>query len=128
MRIRHILTILVVALLLAVGHGQTGLAGQKKQQSKQEDLGVTQTLRIMGKGADHIVVGEKPLYVLPKISKITDINGRSIRLGRLRTPCLAEVNYTRWMRGVDKDKLPVVLELRVTKLYRGASAVEPREH
>ena len=84
MRIRHIFTILVVALLFAVGQGQTGLAVQK-QKPKQEDLGVTQTLRIMGKGSDHIVVGEKPLYVLPKISKITDRNGSTIRLGRLRT-------------------------------------------
>ena len=124
MRVRHILTIFVVALLFAVGQGQTGLAGQK-QQPKQEDLGVTQTLRIMGKGADHIVVGEKPLYVLPEISKITDMNGSTIRLARLLTPCLAEVNYARWMRGV--KKLPVVLHLKVKKVYRGASAVESQE-
>ena len=124
MRVRHTLTIFVVALLLAIGQGQIGLAGQKKQP-KQEDLGVTQTLRIMGKGADHIVVGEKPLYVLPEISKITDLNGSVISLARLRTPCLAEVNYIRWMRGV--KKLPVVLQLRVTKVYRGASVVESRE-
>ena len=124
MRVRHVLTILVVALLLAVGQGQTGLAGQK-QESKKEDLGVTQNLRIMGKGADHIVVGEKPLYVLPGISKITDISGSTIRLARLRTPCLAEVNYARWIKGV--KKLPVVLHLKVKKVYRGASAVESRE-
>lgn len=124
MRVRHILTIFVVVLLVAVGQGQTGLAGQK-QQPTQEDLGVTQTLRIMGKGVDHIVVGEQPLYVVPKLSKITDINGSTIRLASLRTPCLAEVNYTRWMRGV--KKLPVVLHLKVTKVYRGASAVESRE-
>lgn len=124
MRIRHILTIFVIILLLTAGQVQTGLTGQK-QQPKQEDLGVTQTLRIMGKGADHIVVGEEPLYVLPKISTITDLNGSTIRLARLRTPCLAEVNYTRWMRGV--KKLPVVLQLRVTKVYRGASAVESQE-
>ena len=124
MRVRHTLTIFVVALLLAIGQGQIGLAGQKKQP-KQEDLGVTQTLRIMGKGADHIVVGEKPLYVLPEISKITDLNGSVISLARLRTPCLAEVNYIRWMRGV--KKLPVVLQLRVTKVYRGASVVESQE-
>ena len=124
MRVRHTLTIFVVALLLAIGQGQIGLAGQKKQP-KQEDLGVTQTLRIMGKGADHIVVGEKPLYVLPEISKITDLNGSVISLARLRTPCLAEVNYIRWMRGV--KKLPVVLQLKVTKVYRGASVVESRE-
>ena len=124
MRIRHIFTILVVALLFAVGQGQTGLAVQK-QKPKQEDLGVTQTLRIMGKGSDHIVVGEKPLYVLPKISKITDRNGSTIRLARLRTPCLAEVNYVHWMRGV--EKLPIVLHLKVKKVYRGASAVESKE-
>ena len=124
MRVRHILTILIVALLFALGQGQTGLAGQKRQP-KQEDFGVTQTLRIMGKGADHIVVGEKPLYVLPKISKITDLNGSTIRLARLRTPCLAEVNYARWIRGV--KKLPVVLHLKVKKVYRGASAEESKE-
>lgn len=124
MRIRHILTIFAVVLLFTAGQVQTGLTGQK-QQAEQEDLGVTQTLRIMGKGADHIVVGEKPLYVLPEISKITDINGSTIKLARLRTPCLAEVNYARWVRGV--KKLPVVLQLRVTKVYRGASAVESQE-
>ena len=124
MRIRHILTIFVIVLLLTAGQVQTGLTGQK-QQPKQDDPGITQTLRIMGKGADHIVVGEKPLYVIPKISTITDINGSTIRLARLRTPCLAEVNYAHWMKGV--KKLPVVLHLKVTKVYRGASAVEPRE-
>ena len=124
MRIRHILTIFVSVLLFTAGQVQTGLTGQK-QQPKQEDLGVTQTLRIMGKGADHIVVGEEPLYVMPKISIITDINGRTIRLARLRTPCLAEVNYARWMKGV--KKLPVVLHLKVTKVYRGASVVESQE-
>ena len=124
MRIRHIVTIFVIVLLLTAGQVQTGLTGQK-QQPQQEDPGITQTLRIMGKGADYIVVGEKPLYVMPKISTITDINGSTIRLGRLRTPCLAEVNYTHWMKGV--KKLPVVLHLKVTKVYRGASAVEPRE-
>ena len=91
MRVRHILTIFVVILLLTAGQVQTGLTGQK-QQPKQEELGVTQTLRIMGKGVDHIVVGEKPLYVMPKISTITDVNGSTISLARLRTPCLAEVN------------------------------------
>jgi len=124
MRVRHILTIFVVILLLTAGQVQTGLTGQK-QQPKQEELGVTQTLRIMGKGVDHIVVGEKPLYVMPKISTITDVNGSTISLARLRTPCLAEVNYVRWMKGV--KKLPVVLHLKVKKMYRGASAVEPRE-
>jgi hypothetical protein len=125
MRVRYIFTILVLALLLVTGSEQIGLSKQK-EGPEQEDLGVTQTLRIMGKGTDHIVVGEQPLYVLPKISKITDLSGSTIRLINLRVPCLAEVSYTRWMRGV--KKLPVVLELKVRKLYRGASAVESREY
>jgi len=124
MRIRHIFLILVLALLLVAASGQIGLTGQKEEPG-QEDLGITQTLRIMGKGTDHIVVGEEPLYVLPKISKITDISGSTIRLASLPVPCLAEVSYARWMRGV--KKLPVVLQLKVKKVYRGASAVESRE-
>jgi len=124
MRVRHIFMILALALLFLAGSGQIGLT-QQKEGPQQEDLGITQTLRIMGKGTDHIVVGEEPLYVLPKISKITDISGSTIRLASLPVPCLAEVSYARWMRGV--KKLPVVLQLKVKKVYRGASAVESRE-
>lgn len=126
MRARYIFIILVLALLMVTGSGRMGQTEQKKGVVDQEDLGITQTLRIMGKGTDHIVVGEEPLYVLPKISKITDLSGSTIRLARLRVPCLAEVSYARWMRGV--KKLPVVLELKVKKVYRGASAVESREY
>lgn len=124
MRVRHIIMILVSALLFSAGSGQIGLS-QQKEGPEQEDLGITQTLRIMGKGTDYIVVGEEPLYVLGKITKITDISGNTIRLASLRVPCLAEVSYARWMRGV--KKLPVVLQLKVKKVYRGASAVESRE-
>jgi hypothetical protein len=79
----------------------------------------------MGKGADHIVIGEQPLYVVPEITKITSRYGTAIELRRLRTPCLAEVTYARWWKGT--DKLPVVLHLKVKKVYRGASAEESSE-
>jgi hypothetical protein len=125
MRVRHIFMILVLALLLVTGSGQIGLTTGQKKAPEHEDFGITQTLRIMGKGPDHIVVGEEPLYVLPEMSKITDISGSTIRLARLRVPCLAEITYATWMRGV--DKLPVILHLKVKKVYRGASAVEPSE-
>jgi hypothetical protein len=74
----------------------------------------------MGKGVDHIVVGEQPLYVVPEITKITSSRGTAIELDRLRTPCLAEVTYSRWFKGA--KKLPVVLHLKVKKVYRGASS------
>jgi hypothetical protein len=79
----------------------------------------------MGKGADHIVIGEQPLYVVPGITKITSSYGTAIELSRLRTPCLAEVTYTRWLQGA--TKLPVVLHLKVKKVYRGASSSESTE-
>jgi hypothetical protein len=116
--------IFVLALLLVTGSGQIGLSGQQVEP-EQEDLGITQTLRIMGKGTDYIVVGEEPIYVVAKISKIIDISGSTITLASLPVPCLADVSYTRWMRGV--KKLPVVLQLKVKKVYRGSSAVESRE-
>jgi hypothetical protein len=117
--------ILVMTLILVTGSGEIGQTEQK-EGADQEGLGITQTLRIMGKGTDHIVVGEKPLYILPRISKITDISGRTVSLASLRVPCLAEVSYARWMRGV--KQLPVVLNLKVKKVYRGSSAVESREY
>jgi hypothetical protein len=79
----------------------------------------------MGKGADHIVIGEQPLYVVPEITKITSRYGTAISLKSLRTPCQAEVTYTRWMQGVDKH--PVVLHLKVKKVYRGASSDNSQE-
>ena len=85
----------------------------------------TETLQIMGKGLDYILIGEQPLYVAPEITKITSRNGTAISLKRLRIPCLAEVTYTRWMKGV--TKLPVVLDLKVKSTKVGASSSESTE-
>jgi hypothetical protein len=65
------------------------------------------------------------LYVVPEITKITSRYGTAIELGRLRTPCLAEVTYARWWKGT--DKLPVVLHLKVKKVYPGANSSESTE-
>ena len=101
-----------------------GLTGQG-QLAKKEPSGVTETMRVMGKGVDYIVVGEQPLYVVPEITKITGVYGTAIDLGRLKTPCLAEVTYVRWVEGAEKQ--PVVLHLRVKKVFRGASSENSRE-
>ena len=119
MLLRKFCAVITLSLLFVVGQAEMALAGQPPT-GKQGPEVVTETLRVMGKGIDHIVIGEQPLYVVPEITKITSSYGTAIELGRLRTPCLAEVTYSRWYRGA--DKLPVVLQVKVKKVYRGASS------
>jgi hypothetical protein len=117
--------VLALSLLLAAaGQVAIGLAGQENP-AKEAKLLSTETLRIMDKGVDCIYVGEEPLYVLPTVTKITNKYGTTISLDRLLTPCLAEVTYARWMKGV--NKLPVVVELKVKKEYHNATASGSRE-
>ena len=124
MLLRKLCAVITLSLLLVVGHAEIVLAGQPPA-GKQGPEVVTETLRVMGKGVDHIVIGEQPLYVVPEITKITSSYGTTIELGRLRTPCLAEVTYSRWFQGA--EKLPVVLRLKVKKVYRGASSENSQE-
>jgi len=124
MLLRKLCAVITLSLLFIVGQAEIVVAGQPPA-GKQGPEVVTETLRVMGKGVDHIVIGEQPLYVVPEITKITSSYGTAINLKSLRTPCLAEVTYTRWMKGV--DKLPVVLYLKVKKVYRGASSSESTE-
>ena len=124
MSTRKICLVLALSLLLAGGRVTIGLADQDNH-ARQAKLVSTETLRIMDKGVDCIYVGEEPLYVFPEISKITNRYGTTITLERLRTPCLAEVTYARWMKGA--NKLPVVVELKVKKVYRNATATGSRE-
>jgi len=124
MLLRKLCAVITLSLLFIVGQAEIVVAGQPPA-GKQGPEVVTETLRVMGKGVDHIVIGEQPLYVVPEITKITSSYGTAISLKSLRTPCLAEVTYTRWMKGV--DKLPVVLYLKVKKVYRGASSSESTE-
>jgi len=124
MLLRKLCAVITLSLLFIVGQAEIVVAGQPPA-GKQGPEVVTETLRVMGKGVDHIVIGEQPLYVVPEITKITNSYGTAISLKSLRTPCLAEVTYTRWMKGV--DKLPVVLYLKVKKVYRGASSSESTE-
>jgi hypothetical protein len=124
MSTRKICIVLALSLLLAAGQVMIGLAGQDNP-AKQAKLVSTETLRIMDKGVDRIYVDEQPLYVLPEITKITNRYGTTISLDRLRTPCLAEVTYARWMKGV--NKLPVVVQLKVKRVYRNATASSSRE-
>lgn len=116
----------VFALTLFLGAGQVILgAAAQPQPEKKSELAVTEILQVMGKGADYIVIGEESLYVEPKVTKITNAYGRAISLERLRTPCLAEVTYSRWMRGV--ERLPVVLHLKVKKTPWAASSEDSQE-
>ena len=124
MLLRKLCAFIFLSLLFIVGQVDIVVAGQPAAGKRGPEV-VTETFRVMGKGADHIVIGEQPLYVVPEITKITSRYGTAIELGRLRTPCLAEVTYARWWKGT--DKLPVVLHLKVKKVYRGASAEESSE-
>jgi hypothetical protein len=124
MLIRKILLIFGLTLVLGAGQAIIGFAGQG-QPPRRAAMVETETLQIMGKGLDYILVGEEPLYVAPEITKITSRSGTVISLKRLRTPCLAEVTYTRWMKGV--AKLPVVLELKIKSTKWGASSSESTE-
>lgn len=119
MLVRKLSVVLALTIVLIVGVVKLGYSGQQ-YLTKNEPPAVTEILRVMGKGVDHIVVGEQPLYVVPEITKITGVYGTAIDLGRLKTPCLAEVTYVRWLEGVEKE--PVVLHLRVKKVFRGASS------
>jgi hypothetical protein len=119
MLVRKLSVVLTLAIVLIAGVVKLGYSGQQ-YLTKNEPPAVTEILRVMGKGVDHIVVGEQPLYVVSEITKIIGVYGTAIDLGRLKTPCLAEVTYVRWLEGVDKQ--PVVLHLRVKKVFRGASS------
>ena len=124
MLLRKLCAVIFLSLLLIVGQAEIVLAGQPPA-GKHNPAVVTETLRVMGKGVDHIVVGEQHLYVVPEITKITSSYGTAIELGRLRTPCLAEVTYSRWFQGA--EKLPVVLHLKVRRVYQGASSDNSQE-
>jgi len=124
MQLRKLCAVITLSLLFIVGHAEIVKAGQPPTGKHGPEV-VTETFRVMGKGADHIVIGEQHLYVVPEITKITSSGGTAIELDRLRTPCLAEVTYARWWKGT--DKLPVVLHLKVKRVYRGASSDESRE-
>ena len=124
MLVRKLCAVITLSLLFVLGQAEIVKAGQPPAGKHGPEV-VTETLRVMGKGVDHIVVGEQPLYVLPEITKITSRYGTDIELRRLRTPCLAEVTYSRWYRGV--ENLPVVLEVKVKKVYRGASSDNAQE-
>ena len=124
MQLRKLCAVITLSLLFVVGQAEIVVAGQPPA-GKQGPEVVTETLRVMGKGVDHIVIGEQPLYVVPEITKITSSRGTAIELGRLRTPCLAEVTYSRWLQGA--TNLPVVLHLKVKKVYRGASSDNSQE-
>ena len=124
MLLRKLCAVITLSLLFTVGHAEIVKAGQPPTGKHGPEV-VTETFRVMGKGVDHIVVGEQPLYVVPEITKITSSYGTAIELRRLRTPCLAEVTYSRWYQGA--EKLPVVLRLKVKKVYRGASSENSQE-
>ena len=118
---RKILLVFGLTLFLGAGQAIIGFAGQG-QPLNRSGMAETETLQIMGKGLNYILIGEERLYVAPEITKITSRSGTAISLKRLRIPCLAEVTYTRWMKGV--AKLPVVLELKVKSTKWGASSSE----
>jgi hypothetical protein len=123
MLLRKLCAVVTLSLLFVLGQAEIVKADHPPAGKHGPEV-VTETLRIMGKASDHIVVGEQHLYVVPEITKITGRYGTEIELRRLRTPCLAEVTYSRWYQGV---KLPVVLHLKVKKVYPGASARESSE-
>lgn len=121
---RKIFIFFGLTLLLGAGQAIIGFAGQGQPQ-KRSGMVMTETLQVMGKGIDFILIGEEPLYVAPEITKITTRSGTAISLQRLRTPCLAEVTYARWMKGV--EKLPIVLYLKVRSTKWGAASSESTE-
>jgi hypothetical protein len=126
MLLRKLCAVVTLSLLFILGQAEIVKAGQPPAGKHGPEV-VTETLRVMGKGGDHIVVGEQHLYVVPEITKITSRYGTDIELRRLRTPCLAEVTYSRWYKGKGVKRLPVVLKLKVTKVYAGASSDNSEE-
>lgn len=121
---RKLIVVIAFTMLFVGGQVTTGSTGRTRTQTK-DSSSVTEVLRVMGKGVDHIVVGEQRLYVVPEISSLVNSYGNAIELRRLRTPCLAEVSYVRWLEGVEKQ--PVVLHLKVKRVYPGASSTNSQE-
>jgi hypothetical protein len=121
---RKNIVVIVFIILLLSGQQRIVSAGQARTQSKNSSS-VTEVLRVSGKGADHIIVGEQRLYVIPGISSLVSSTGTAIELGRLRTPCLAEISYVGWIKGVEKR--PVVVHLKVKRVYPGASSETAQE-
>lgn len=66
---RKYLVIVAFSVLLIGSHERTGSAGQARTQNS-DPSSVTEVLRVLGKGTDHIVVGEQRLYVIPGISSL----------------------------------------------------------
>ena len=121
---RKIFLVFGLTLILAASQAMIGFAGQGQPQ-KSTGMVMTETLQVMGKGTDYILIGEEPLYVVPEITKITTRSGAAISLQKLRTPCLAEVTYARWIKGV--EKVPVVLYLKVKSTKWAATSSESTE-
>jgi hypothetical protein len=126
MLLRKLCAVVTLSLLFVLGQAEIVKADHPPAGKHGPEV-VTETLRIMGKASDHIVVGEQHLYVVPEITKITGRYGTEIELRRLRTPCLAEVTYSRWYKGKGVKKLPVVLNLKVKKVYPEASSDNSQE-
>ena len=66
MQLRKLCAVIFLSLLFIVGQAEIVVAGQSPPARKQGPEVVTETLRVMGKGVDHIVIGEQPLYVVPE--------------------------------------------------------------
>ena len=79
MLLRKFCAVIFLSLLFILGQVEIVKAGQPPA-GKQGPEVVTETFRVMGKGADYIVIGEQHLYVVPEITKITSSYGTAIEL------------------------------------------------
>jgi len=112
--------LLLAAWLLVAGNA-SGWAQEQAQVPTS-----TETLQIMGKGGDYVIVGEeRPMYVVDKVTVISNRYGGRIDLTRLQTPCVAEITYAWRYQGVDKS--PVALEIKVKRLGPRASVGATRD-
>ncbi|MFP3871097.1 MAG: hypothetical protein ACLFVT_09500 [Syntrophobacteria bacterium] len=125
MKRKKFLGIAGLALIWAAAQGIVAPFVEAGQAEKQQGMVYTETLGVMGKGTDHIFVGEQPLYIVPNITKIISYNGTTIGLARLMTPCTAEITYTMQLK--DVDTWPVVLEMRVKRILPHATTAVSRE-
>ena len=97
------LFLLVVVLAPMAAFAERGSKGLSDPLLRKEEI------TIDGKGADYVASVEWR-FELDDMSVLTDINNRTISVGEIPVPCVAEIEYR---LQIDKD--PLLLRLKIKR-------------